>query len=80
VSVPKEEVFAVFSEILGIPQDSISEEASITKDYGAKSHDIMQISANIQSRFGVKISYMQSRKAKTVADWLKLAGGTQNPA
>lgn len=76
MSVPKEEVFEVFSEILGIPQDTITDEASITKDYGAKSHDIMQLSANIQSRFGVKISYMQSRKAKTVADWVKLAQGS----
>ncbi|WP_186566103.1 acyl carrier protein [Lawsonibacter celer] len=71
----KDGVAEIISEILGIPQDTIVPESSITKDYGAKSHDIMQISANVQSRFGVKISYMQSRKAKTVADWFKLAGG-----
>lgn len=76
MSVSKEAVFEVLSEILDVPQDTIAENASITKDYGAKSHDIMQLSANIQSRFGVKISYMQSRKAKTVADWVKLAQGS----
>lgn len=76
MSVSKEAVFEVLSEILDVPQDTITEDASITKDYGAKSHDIMQLSANIQSRFGVKISYMQSRKAKTVADWIKLAQGS----
>ena len=70
-----EGVIEVIAEILDVPKETVTLNGSITKDYGAKSHDIMQISASIQSRFDVKISYMQSRKAKTVADWVKLAGG-----
>lgn len=52
--------------------DEISPDDNLAKVYGAKSHDMIQLSANLQATFGVKISYIQSRSAKTVENWVSL--------
>lgn len=55
-----------------ISADEIKPEDNIAKAYGAKSHDMIQLSAGLQAAYGVKISYIQSRSAKTVQDWVNL--------
>lgn len=50
----------------------ICDEDHLAKGYGAKSHDLIQLSASIQAATGVKIGYAQTRKANTVGEWVDL--------
>lgn len=58
--------------------DKICLTDDIAKVYGAKSHDMIQLSAALQAAFGIKISYIQSRNAKTVGDWMNLVSSLFN--
>lgn len=51
----------------------IRDEDHLAKRYGAKSHDLIQLSASIQAALGIKVSYAQTRKANTVGEWVELA-------
>jgi len=62
----------------GININEIKQEDDIAKIYGAKSHDMIQLSAGLQAEYGVKISYIQSRSAKTIGDWVKLVESLRN--
>ena len=44
----------------------------LAKDYAAKSHDLITMSALIQREFDIKVSYMESHSCKTVGDWVNL--------
>jgi len=58
--------------------EEIRLEDEMTRAYGAKSHDMMLLSAAVQATFGIKITYIQSRNAKTVGGWVKLIGSLSN--
>lgn len=67
-----QKVKQIIAEQFGADIDEINPDDNIAKVYGAKSHDMIQLSAGLQAEYGVKISYIQSRSAKTVADWVNL--------
>ncbi|MDL2220113.1 acyl carrier protein [Eubacteriales bacterium OttesenSCG-928-N14] len=53
-------------------QQQVNPEDDVARAYGAKSHDMIQLSAALQAQFGIKITYIQSRGCKTVQDWINM--------
>ena len=68
----EKKVKQIISDQFGASIDLIKPEDDIARCYGAKSHDIIQLSAGLQLEYGIKITYIQSRAAKTVGDWISL--------
>ena len=68
----EKKVKQIISDQFDINIDTIKPEDNIARCYGAKSHDMIQLSAGLQLEYGIKITYIQSRAAKTVDDWISL--------
>jgi len=63
-----EKIRAVISEQLGISEDKITLETSLTKDMGADSLDILQIVSNLEEEFNIEFSSDVVTGMKTVGD------------
>ena len=61
-----EQVKGVLVEQLGIDEDQITEEASITEDLDADSLDLVEQIMELEDQFGIKISDEDAQQIQTV--------------
>ncbi|MCR5367220.1 MULTISPECIES: acyl carrier protein [Eubacterium] len=63
-----EEVKSVIIDVLGVSEDEVTPEASLTDDLGADSLDAVEIGNSIEEKTGVAISDEDLPTLKTVQD------------
>ena len=63
-----EEVKSVIIDVLGVSEDEVTPEASLTDDLGADSLDAVEIGNSIEAKTGVAISDEDLPTLKTVQD------------
>ena len=63
-----EEVKSVIIDVLGVSEDEVTPEASLTDDLGAVSLDAVEIGNSIEEKTGVAISDEDLPTLKTVQD------------
>jgi len=69
----REQIVAKIAEQFKKDPATVRNEDNLAKEYGAKSHDLIRLSASIQATLGIKIGYAQARKVNTVSEWVDLA-------
>ncbi|MDQ2818674.1 MAG: acyl carrier protein [Candidatus Eremiobacteraeota bacterium] len=66
-----EKVKKVFVEQLGVDEDEVTPEASITDDLGADSLDQVELVMALETEFNLDIPDEEAEKIKTVGDAVK---------
>ena len=63
-----EEVKSVIIDVLGVSEDEVTPEASLTDDLGADSLDVYQIIMGVEEEFDIEINVDDAESIVTVAD------------
>ena len=66
----REQIVAKLAAQFDLDPAAVKDEDNIAKVYGAKSHDLIQLSVSIQAALGVKLGYAESRRLHTVGEWV----------
>ncbi len=68
-------VKAIIAEQLGVKEEVVTPESSLTEDLRADSLDVIELVMKMEEAFGVEIPEEQAEKIKTVKDAIDYIGG-----